>query len=129
MKLARYTAGLVLLAALFYFRLIDFDELRKALAHPGLLTLTWLLCVLTIPIASLRWHILLRSQGLELHLWHTTRIVAMGAFFATFLPGSAGGDLVRGVYEETVVNRKKISDQTFAAVDAAIQQYQKVAPR
>jgi len=26
------------------------------------------------------------------------RIVAMGAFFATFLPGSAGGDLVRGVY-------------------------------
>src|ERR1700749_446802 len=98
MKLARYTAGLVLLAALFYFRLIDFDELRKALAHPGLLVLTWFLCVLTIPIASLRWHILLRSQGLELHVWHTTRIVAMGAFFGTFLPGSAGGDLVRGVY-------------------------------
>ena len=40
MKLARYAAGLVLLAALFYFRLIDFGELRKALAHPGLLTLT-----------------------------------------------------------------------------------------
>ncbi len=98
MKLARYAAGLVLLAALFYFRLIDFDELRKALAHPGLLTLTWLLCVLTMPVAALRWHILLRSQGLKLHLWHTTRIVAMGAFFATFLPGSAGGDLVRGVY-------------------------------
>jgi uncharacterized protein (TIRG00374 family) len=26
------------------------------------------------------------------------RIVAIGAFFSTFLPGSAGGDLVRGVY-------------------------------
>ena len=52
----------------------------------------------TIPVAALRWHILLRSQGLALHLWHTMRIVAMGAFFATFLPGSAGGDLVRGVY-------------------------------
>ncbi|HLI22046.1 MAG TPA: lysylphosphatidylglycerol synthase transmembrane domain-containing protein [Stellaceae bacterium] len=98
MKLARYAAGLVLLAALFYFRLIDFDELRKAFAHPGLLTLAWLLCVLTIPIAALRWHILLRSQGLPLHFWNTTRIVAMGAFFSTFLPGSAGGDLVRGVY-------------------------------
>jgi glycosyltransferase 2 family protein len=98
MKLARYAAGLVLLAALFYFRLIDFNELRKALAHPGLLALTWLLGILTIPVAALRWHILLRSQGLKLHLWHTMRIVAMGAFFATFLPGSAGGDLVRGVY-------------------------------
>jgi len=98
MKLARYAAGLALLAALFYFRLIDLDELRKALAHPGLLIFAWLLCVLTIPIAALRWHILLRSQGLPLHFWNTTRIVAMGAFFATFLPGSAGGDLVRGVY-------------------------------
>jgi F-type H+-transporting ATPase subunit alpha len=39
------------------------------------------------------------------------------------------GPLVRSIYDETVVNRKKISDQTFAQVDAAIQQYQKVAPR
>jgi glycosyltransferase 2 family protein len=98
MKLARYAAALVLLAALFYFRLIDLDELRKALGHPGLLAFAWLLCLATIPIAALRWHILLRSQGLSLHLLHTTRIVAMGAFFATFLPGAAGGDLVRGVY-------------------------------
>jgi uncharacterized protein (TIRG00374 family) len=98
MKLARYAAGLVLLAALFYFRLIDLDELRKALAHPGLLMLTWALCVLTIPVAALRWHILLRAQGLKLQLLQTMRIVAVGAFFATFLPGSAGGDLVRGVY-------------------------------
>lgn len=98
MKVARYAAGLVLLAALFYFRLIDLDELRKALAHPGLLTLAGVLCFATIPITGLRWHLLLRSQGLVLHLWQTMRIVAVGSFFATFLPGSAGGDLVRGVY-------------------------------
>lgn len=98
MKVARYAAGLVLLAALFYFRLIDLDELRKALAHPGLLTLAGILCFVTVPITGLRWHLLLRSQGLVLHLWQTMRIVAVGSFFATFLPGSAGGDLVRGVY-------------------------------
>jgi hypothetical protein len=39
-----------LLGALLYFRLIDFDQLRKALAHPGLLILTCLLGLLTIPI-------------------------------------------------------------------------------
>jgi uncharacterized protein (TIRG00374 family) len=98
LKVARIAAGLALLAALFYFRLIDLDELRKALAHPGLLILAAVACLATIPVAGLRWHILLRSQGLVLHLWQTIRIVAMGAFFATFLPGSAGGDIVRGVY-------------------------------
>jgi uncharacterized protein (TIRG00374 family) len=98
LKVARVAAGLVLLAALFYFRLIDLDELRKALARPGLLALAVVACLVTIPVAGLRWHVLLRSQGLDLHLLHTIRIVAMGAFFATFLPGSAGGDIVRGVY-------------------------------
>jgi glycosyltransferase 2 family protein len=98
LKIARIAAGVALLAALFYFRLIDLDELRKALAHPGLLVLAAVACLATIPIAGLRWHILLRSQGLVLHVWQTIRIVAMGAFFATFLPGSAGGDIVRGVY-------------------------------
>jgi glycosyltransferase 2 family protein len=98
LKVARILAGLALLAALFYFRLIDLDALRKALAHPWLLALAALAGVATIPLAGLRWHILLRSQDLVLHLWDTIRIVAMGAFFATFLPGSAGGDLVRGYY-------------------------------
>ena len=69
-----------MLAALFYFRLIDLNELRKALAHPGLLAFAWVLCLATIPVAALRWHILLRSQGLALQLLQTTRIVAMGAF-------------------------------------------------
>ncbi|HKT18549.1 MAG TPA: lysylphosphatidylglycerol synthase transmembrane domain-containing protein [Stellaceae bacterium] len=98
MKLVRIAAGIVLLCALFYFRLINIDELRRALAHPGLLALTLLACVSTIPLAGLRWHVLLRSQGLVLQVWHTIRIVAMGAFFATFLPGGSGGDIVRGVY-------------------------------
>ena len=98
MKVARIAAGLVLLAALFYFRLIDLDELRKALDHPGLLLVAMFACMAAVPISGLRWHILLRSQGLVLHLRHTIRIVAMGSFFATFLPGAAGGDIVRGVY-------------------------------
>jgi uncharacterized protein (TIRG00374 family) len=98
MKVARIAAGLVLLAALFYFRLIDLDQLRKALDHPGLLLVATFACMAAVPLSGLRWHILLRSQGLVLHLRHTIRIVAMGAFFATFLPGAAGGDIVRGVY-------------------------------
>lgn len=97
-KLARVGVGFLLFAMLFYFRLIDFDKLRNALAHPWLLVLAIIAAAASIPFAGLRWHILLRSQGLVLHLWHTIRIVAISAFFATFLPGGASGDIIRGVY-------------------------------
>jgi uncharacterized protein (TIRG00374 family) len=120
MTIARIAAGVVLLAALFYFRLIDIDELRKALAHPGLLVLATAACMATIPIAGLRWHILLRSQGLVLHLWHTIRIVAMGAFFATFLPGSAGGDIVRGFYIYQASHGRRTSALLSIFVDRLI---------
>lgn len=98
MRFARFAIGLILLGALFYFRLIDTVRLRLALAHPALITLAILTCMMMIPIAGLRWHLLLRSQGLVLPIWHTIRIVALSLFFANFLPGSAGGDIVRGVY-------------------------------
>jgi len=98
MKIARFAAGLALLIALFYFHFIDLNDLRQVVAHPGLLIAAIAACMATIPIGGLRWHILLRSQGLMLHLWSTVRIVAIGGFFSTFLPGSAGGDIVRGVH-------------------------------
>lgn len=120
MKMARIAAGLVLLGALFYFRLIDLDELRKALDHPGLLVLAALACAATVLIAGLRWHILLRSQGLALHLWDTIRIVAMGAFFGTFLPGSAGGDIVRGVYIYQATHGRRTSALLSIFIDRLI---------
>jgi F-type H+/Na+-transporting ATPase subunit alpha len=37
-------------------------------------------------------------------------------------------DLVQAIYETTVVNKKKIPDDMFATVDAAIEEYKKTAP-
>lgn len=98
MKLLRFAAAIVLLAALFYFHLIDVAALRQALRHPAMLAVAALLSFVVIPIAGLRWHLLLDSQGLTLQLRQTLRIVAISTFFAMFLPGGAGGDIVRGVY-------------------------------
>jgi F-type H+-transporting ATPase subunit alpha len=38
-------------------------------------------------------------------------------------------DLVKGIYDTTVVNKQKIPDQVFAQLDAATAEYKKVAPR
>jgi len=38
-------------------------------------------------------------------------------------------DLVKGIYDTTVVQKKKIPDDMFASLDAAIQEFKKTAPR
>lgn len=96
--MARVVIGFALLAALYYFQLIDLDALRGLLSHPGYLALAIAACLANIPLEAIRWHVLLRAQGLSPRLVPTIRIVATSVFFANFLPGAAGGDLVRGLY-------------------------------
>ena len=48
--------------------------------------------------------------------------------FHSFMDASFG-DLVQGIHQQTVVEKKKITDEQFAALDAAITEFQKVAPR
>ncbi len=38
-------------------------------------------------------------------------------------------EIVRAIFEQSVVNQKKISPETFEALDAAIKEYKQVAPR
>jgi uncharacterized membrane protein YbhN (UPF0104 family) len=42
-----------------------------------------------------RWHILLRSAGIDISFWRTTMITFTGLFANNFLPTTIGGDVVR----------------------------------
>ena len=94
----RIAIAIVLLALLYYFRVIDIGALHALWTQPGILALALVLSLANIPLEGLRWHVLLRAQGLDLPLGRTIRILASSMFFANFLPGAAGGDLIRGVY-------------------------------
>jgi uncharacterized protein (TIRG00374 family) len=96
--LIRIAAGFTLLALLYYWRVIDLGALNILVARPEILTLALAASLANIPLEALRWHILLRAQGIDLRLWRTIRVLATSVFFANFLPGAAGGDLIRGVY-------------------------------
>ena len=48
--------------------------------------------------------------------------------FHSFMDASFG-ELVQGIHQQTVVENKKITDEQFAQLDAAIKEFQKVAPR
>jgi len=120
MKVLRFAAAIVLLAALFYFHLIDLAALREAVAHPAMLGLAAMLSFAAIPVAALRWHLLLGSQGLVLRLRETLRIMAMSTFFAMFLPGGAGGDIVRGVYIARASHGRRTSALLSIIIDRLV---------
>ncbi len=97
-NLLRIVAGLALLALLYHWHVIDLGALGIFVARPDIFALALAASLANIPLEALRWHILLRAQGVDLRLWRTTRVLTASVFFANFLPGAASGDLIRGVY-------------------------------
>src|SRR5205085_2695149 len=45
--------------------------------------------------AAMRWHILLKVQGIRLTLPRLTGLFFIGMFFNQFLPGGTGGDIIK----------------------------------
>jgi hypothetical protein len=59
-------------------------------------------------LAGIRWQILLRVQGVHISWWRLYGLLMVGLFFSLFIPGGAGGDIIKGYYllKEAPVGRK-----------------------
>jgi uncharacterized membrane protein YbhN (UPF0104 family) len=73
------------------------DKFTSALSR---LPLLYFLLALVLTLASRmcvasRWYALLRSAGVKMSFWQSTRLTFMGLFASNFLPTTIGGDLVR----------------------------------
>jgi uncharacterized membrane protein YbhN (UPF0104 family) len=66
-------------------------------AQPVPLSLAVVFCILGPLFGVLRWHYLVRAQGLTLSLREALRLSCISYFWSTILPGSIGGDVVKAV--------------------------------
>lgn len=80
------------------FDLISFSSLLLLMQHPESLGLAAVLTWLTIPVGALRWHILLKSQGIRLPWAKTIWLTWFGIFANNYVPASLGSDFSRAVY-------------------------------
>src|SRR5438105_13802270 len=64
-------------------------------ADPGWLALGWICYGAVEVLATVRWQMLLRVQGIVLSWLRALAIVMIGLFFNMFLPGLVGGDAMR----------------------------------
>jgi hypothetical protein len=118
--LVRLAVGVALLGYLAESRLIDFRALAK-LATAWPITLAALaLIFLDIFFMSLRLCWLFRPQGLRLPLSTSLALTLVSSFFATFLPGAAGGDLAKLFYAARENRGRRAEIVTTIAFDRMV---------
>ena len=81
----------------YLFTLIDMDRLLEQLREVDLryLLIAFLLLVAQIGISSIKWQLILRSDGVLMRLPFLIKTYMIGNFLSLFLPTSFGGDIYR----------------------------------
>jgi len=81
------------------------------------LALSWLVYGAVEALATVRWQILLRVQGIIVSWVRAGMIVTVGLFFNMLLPGLVGGDAIRLVLLFQKAPRKKLRGTLSVAMD------------
>jgi uncharacterized protein (TIRG00374 family) len=91
----RLTVSALLIA--WALRGVDLEAVGRSLSGTryGWYGAALLLHVVGVLISALRWHLLLRAQGVRAPVSYLTTSYLVGFFFNNFLPGSVGGDVYR----------------------------------
>ena len=86
-------------------------------ASLGWVLLGWVCYSAVEVLATVRWQILLRIQGIRLRWLQAGGIVMIGLFFNQFLPGGIGGDAMRLYFVFKLAPRQKIGGTLSIAMD------------
>jgi uncharacterized protein (TIRG00374 family) len=70
-------------------------------------------------LMAVRWRVLLRASGVEVPFWILVRLHYMAFFFNTFMPGGAGGDIIKAVYV-TRHSDQKAEAATMVLIDRVV---------
>jgi glycosyltransferase 2 family protein len=101
--LARTALGVALLAALVVWGQIDLHALLEL--TPSAVVICLALLLVSLPIAALRWAVLLHVVGVSLRFMDLLHFVAIGVLANVLLLGSIGGDAIRGLYAWRALGR------------------------
>lgn len=92
-------AGTLLAVSLLYVLLKDdgWEEIVDAFGKIKTTDLLWVMLLFLISRTSmaLRWHVLLRSGGVDIHVKDSISLTYTGLFASNFLPSTIGGDVVK----------------------------------
>lgn len=104
---AKIAIAVFLLYALFRLGSIDYSLLLTIFQRPFALVAAVFCLFLGLLLGGVRWWILLDISGHRLPVRQALKLQMIGGFFSTYLPGAAGGDLIRAAYMLKIVQRNE----------------------
>ena len=120
LTLLRLAIGVSLLAYLAKTGIIDFKALEKLFTAWSVTVAATILLLSDGALMSARLSWLFRPHGLKLRFGVSFELTLVSFFFATFLPGAAGGDLAKLFYTARANNSRRIEIMTVVLLDRAI---------
>ncbi len=120
---ARLALGAAIIAALFWYDVIDARALIQAFSEPELSIRVFGLLLLAFALGGIRWFLILRAFGLKLRFRQVLEVLAIGEFSSVFLPGGTGGDVVRVVYVMRALPEGKLRAAASVIADRVVGLY------
>lgn len=102
----KWIVGLIMLALLYRFGILNFKKVSGSLKNPIILFGSLGIMIIQFLVFSLRWRFLvLRFFPLKIN--EAFRLHQIGQFFNTFIPGGVGGDVVKALFLSSQKNIPK----------------------
>lgn len=120
LTLFRFAIGAGLLVYLAKSGIVDFRALSKLFTAWPITFAAVTLLLIDSALMSVRLSWLFRPQGLNLRFGTSLKLSLVGFFFATFLPGAAGGDLSKLFYTTRGNAGRRIEIMTVVLLDRAM---------
>jgi uncharacterized membrane protein YbhN (UPF0104 family) len=114
---ARILLGAAIVLWMIHSGRLDLARVRSSLTQWPAMLLILALGYLQVAIATARWNLLLRAQRVHLPFGRAWGLVMIGNLFNIVIPGSVGGDLVKGYYVARAAGSRGTHAATAVVMD------------
>ena len=101
---------------LIEFEVISISDIILLTGNYSLIFLVIFILLTIVFLCSYKWWILLKAANYNVPYKMTYCLYSTGLFFNTFMPGSAGGDIIKGVYLFKFVTKSQRTGAVFTII-------------
>ncbi|WP_413577495.1 lysylphosphatidylglycerol synthase transmembrane domain-containing protein [Bdellovibrio sp. HCB290] len=125
-KIAAQLIKILFAAGIIYWLVqsgkLNFSALSNLL-NPGIIALSAGIVLVNFFLASERWRVLVKSQGIPAKAWSSFKLTLIGQFFNFAMPGGVGGDVIKAFYFTREFPGTKVVAATSVLIDRVLGLY------